>query len=696
MNFEIITGKPWWFILFCLLTGALYAFTLYRKEQLLEEVRPWLKKLMAAFRFVVVTVLAFLLLSPLIRTIFREVEKPVIIVAQDNSQSILMGTDTSAFKKTYSENFTGMIDQLKKNYEVRTFSFGDQVKDKIDFDFTDKQTDISKLFYEAGLKFANRNVGAIILASDGLYNTGSNPLYADHSLNIPVYTIALGDTSVKKDILISKVNHNRVAILGNTFPVEIVIDARQCSGEKAGLTIEKDSSVLFSRVINVAGNKYHASIPVFIEAKQKGIQQYKIKIENLPGEMNFVNNEVSIFVEVTESRNKVLVLANSPHPDIGALKSIIESNQNYEVKQQFVKNFDGNINDFNLLILHQLPSFGNNANGIIDRLKSSDIPVLFILGAQTDINLFNQLSTGISISESRNRLNEVQAIPAKDFSLFTVSDELLNYISALPPLVSPFGMYRSQSNIYTLLYQQVGSVRTEQPLLFFNQQETKRIGVLAAEGIWRWRLKEFSENNNTNFTNEFVTKIVQYLSVKEKRTPFRIQYKNNFSENEPLQFDGELYNDAGEMVNSPDVKMTITDSEKKSYRFAFSKTGNAYTLNAGNLPVGKYKFRAETKLGDKLFSENGEFSISALQLESGETIANHQLLYALSNKTGGEMVYPAQLNELAKMIEAREEIKPVTYTQKKLKDLINLKWVFALLMFFLSAEWFLRKRSGAY
>ncbi|MFI5220508.1 MAG: hypothetical protein ACHQNT_13565, partial [Bacteroidia bacterium] len=683
-------------ILFCLLTGALYAFTLYRKEQLLEEVRPWLKKLMAAFRFVVVTVLAFLLLSPLIRTIFREVEKPVIIVAQDNSQSILMGTDTSAFKKTYSENFTGMIDQLKKNYEVRTFSFGDQVKDKIDFDFTDKQTDISKLFYEAGLKFANRNVGAIILASDGLYNTGSNPLYADHSLNIPVYTIALGDTSVKKDILISKVNHNRVAILGNTFPVEIVIDARQCSGEKAGLTIEKDSSVLFSRVINVAGNKYHASIPVFIEAKQKGIQQYKIKIENLPGEMNFVNNEVSIFVEVTESRNKVLVLANSPHPDIGALKSIIESNQNYEVKQQFVKNFDGNINDFNLLILHQLPSFGNNANGIIDRLKSSDIPVLFILGAQTDINLFNQLSTGISISESRNRLNEVQAIPAKDFSLFTVSDELLNYISALPPLVSPFGMYRSQSNIYTLLYQQVGSVRTEQPLLFFNQQETKRIGVLAAEGIWRWRLKEFSENNNTNFTNEFVTKIVQYLSVKEKRTPFRIQYKNNFSENEPLQFDGELYNDAGEMVNSPDVKMTITDSEKKSYRFAFSKTGNAYTLNAGNLPVGKYKFRAETKLGDKLFSENGEFSISALQLESGETIANHQLLYALSNKTGGEMVYPAQLNELAKMIEAREEIKPVTYTQKKLKDLINLKWVFALLMFFLSAEWFLRKRSGAY
>ena len=36
------------------------------------------------------------------------------------------------------------------------------------------------------------------------------------------------------------------------------------------------------------------------------------------------------------------------------------------------------------------------------------------------------------------------------------------------------------------------------------------------------------------------------------------------------------------------------------------------------------------------------------------------------------------------------------WSEKKLKDFINLKWVFFLLMAFLAAEWFLRKRSGAY
>jgi hypothetical protein len=696
LNFEIVTEKPWWFVLFCLVLGVLYAFVLYRKETLLHDVRPWLKKLMAVFRFVVVSLLAFLLLSPLIRTVFRETEKPIIIIAQDNSQSVLTGTDSVAFKKSYSESFNSMADELKKNYDVRTFSFGDKVQDKINFDFSDRQTDISKLFTELSLKFANRNVGAVILASDGLYNAGSNPLYSNSQLKVPVYTVALGDTTIRKDILISRVNHNRVAFLGNTFPLEVIIDAKQCSGEKAELTIEKDSTVLFHKTIEVSGNKYHTSVPVFLEAKAKGIQHYKIKVSPLQNEISLKNNVADVFIEVTESKQKVLIVANAPHPDVAAIKSIIESNQNYEVKQEFIKDFKGNVNEYNLVILHQLPSSDNNAAALFEQLKANDVSVFYILGAQSNVNSLNELNIGIAISENRSKLNEAQAAPAKDFSLFMVSDDLLNFISTLPPLEAPFGLYKSNANIYTLLYQQIGNVKTDQPLLFFSQQGLKKIAVLTGEGIWKWRLKEFAQNNNSNFTNDLFIKTVQYLSVREKKTPFRVSYKNNFAENEPLVFDAELYNETGELVNTPDVKMTFTDADKKSYPFTFSKTENAYMLNAGNLPVGNYKFKAETKLGDKLYAETGEFSISALQLESSETAANHQLLFTMAEKSGGKMVYPSQLNDLPKMIAAREDVKAVTYTQKRLKDFINLKWVFFLVMTFLTAEWFLRKRSGAY
>ncbi|MEP7170296.1 MAG: hypothetical protein ABI855_13075, partial [Bacteroidota bacterium] len=461
-------------------------------------------------------------------------------------------------------------------------------------------------------------------------------------------------------------------------------------------TIEKDSAVLFRKTIEVSGNKYHSTVPVYLEAKAKGIQHYKIKISSQQNEISLSNNTAHVFIEVTESKQKVLILANAPHPDIAAMKSIIESNQNYEVKQVFIKDFKENVNDYNLVILHQLPSIENNSTAVFEQLKSNDVSVFYILGAQSNINSINELGTGISISDSRSKLNEAQAAPAKDFSLFTVSDDLLDFISTLPPLEAPFGIYKSNANIYTLLYQQIGSVKTDQPLLFFSQSGSKKIAVLTGEGIWKWRLKEFSQNNNSNFTNDLLIKIIQYLSVREKKTPFRVSYKNNFPENEPLVFDAELYNETGELVNAPDVKMTISDADKKSYPFTFTKTDKAYSLNAGNLPVGNYKFKAETKLGDKFYSENGEFSISALLLESSETVANHQLLFTMAEKSGGKMVYESQLNELPKMIASREDVKPVTYTQKKLKDLINLKWVFFLMMAFLAGEWFLRKRSGAY
>jgi hypothetical protein len=142
--------------------------------------------------------------------------------------------------------------------------------------------------------------------------------------------------------------------------------------------------------------------------------------------------------------------------------------------------------------------------------------------------------------------------------------------------------------------------------------------------------------------------------------------------------------------------LEIINQEKKNFPFTFSKTDKAYTLKAGYLPVGDYTYNASVKVGDKALSSAGIFSVSALQVESNETIANHSLLFSLAKDHGGAMVYPKNLNDLAKMIASRDDIKSVSYEHKQLKDLINLKWVFFLLLTLVSLEWFLRKRSGSY
>jgi hypothetical protein len=58
------------------------------------------------------------------------------------------------------------------------------------------------------------------------------------------------------------------------------------------------------------------------------------------------------------------------------------------------------------------------------------------------------------------------------------------------------------------------------------------------------------------------------------------------------------------------------------------------------------------------------------------------------------MIKPSQINQLADLIRKNENIKTVVYEDKHYSDLIDLKWLFGLILLLLSTEWFLRKREG--
>jgi hypothetical protein len=100
--------------------------------------------------------------------------------------------------------------------------------------------------------------------------------------------------------------------------------------------------------------------------------------------------------------------------------------------------------------------------------------------------------------------------------------------------------------------------------------------------------------------------------------------------------------------------------------------------------------------GDKLLTSKGQFTVSALNIEKTNTVANHNILYNLAVNSGGAMVYPGQMNELLYMINNREDIKPVIYSQKRYFELINYPLVLIILLLLIGSEWFVRKRAGSY
>jgi len=693
----IITDAPSWLIIACILMGAVYAGALYFRDRFNRTYGSRLAGLLAAMRFGVVTLIAFFLLKPLIKTIQREVEKPIIIIAQDNSQSLSLVKDSAMYKTTYLDQLKSLKDALGEDYDVRSYSFGDQIREGLDsISLQEKETNFSGLLEEINTKFAGRNLGALIIGSDGIYNKGSNPIYAYNKLNAPVYTVALGDTTVRKDALIAEVAANRLAYLNNKFPISISVEGRKCAGETVQLTVSHKGNTVFSQPVTFDGNRSSKTIDLTQDAKTVGLQKYTVTISNLNGEITYANNRKDVFIEVLDSRQKVLILASSPHPDVNAMREAIASNDAYSISTELVSKFNGNINDYNLIIFHQLPSSGSQGLNLVKNAIDQSIPSLFIWGANTDFNAFNALGLGYALSGYRNTNTDINAAVMEGYSLFQIEKITSDLIATAPPLSVPFGDFEVSPGANIFVRQQVGQISTSKPLIAFNKKNENKIGLIAGEGIWRWRINAFRQFETHDVFNGMVSKMVQYLASKEDKSLFRVNGPTDFPENIAISFDAELYNASYEAVIDKEISMVIKNEEGREFPYTFSPMNGRYKLNAGSLPVGNYTYVASTVSEGQTLKEIGEFSVSPLQAELTNTIADHKLLAQFASENGGEMVYPDAVSSLVEKIKAREEITSVSYETKQLNDLINFRWLLFLILLLLGGEWLLRKRAGTY
>lgn len=669
---------------------------MYRKNQSFNESGKWLASLLFSLRFSVVSILVFLLFSPLLRFVTRTVEKPVIIILQDNSASLVNDKNEGFYKKEWPENLKKLEESLSENYDVKKYSFSDRIQDSFNLNFKGKETDISKVFKEINSLYLNRNVGAVIVATDGIYNKGVSPLYVRNELSAPVYTIALGDTTLKRDLMVQQVNHNQLAYLNNTFPVEVNIDARKLQGKSSILRIEKNGKLLETRPINIIGNSFLKKEEFRFKADESGIQRYRVTLSPVDGEFTQANNSRDFFIEVLDSRQKVLILADAPHPDIAAIRFSLQQNENYEVDVQMGNNFNGTTKPYSLVVLHQLPSRNNPATNVMNEVQTHGTPVWFIAGQNSNLQSLNQAQGILQFNSSRGGYNDAQPRLNKDFSLFTLSEELMAASTSLEPLQVINAGIKIQPQATVLFNQRIGSVDTQFPLLAFSSSVDKKQAVLAGEGIWRWRLQSFSEKQDHSLFDNFLSRIVQYLSVRTERRNLRIVTSNSFAENESVTFEAEVYNAAYELVNTPDVSLVLIDENGKKFPYTFTRTSSAYRLDAGLLNAGEYKYEALTNVSGKQYQASGRFIVRPVVSELINTTADHNLLKTWAERNQGKMVETTQINLLPEMIGKREDVKPVSHSETRLEELIRIEWIFFLLLSILSVEWFLRRRNGTY
>ncbi|MER0438870.1 VWA domain-containing protein [Emticicia sp. W12TSBA100-4] len=695
MKSEFIFQSSPWFILLCLLAGGIYAFVLYQNKKTFSPVQ---NRMLTIIRGLLVSLLAFLLINPLLRNNKSTIEKPTVVLAVDNSSSMMHGGQAKleALKKN--------LQQLKESIEAKGASVEIQSLDEeadnkniSDIKFNKKRSDLSQMLANIKSSYEGRNLTDLILVSDGIANEGISPTYGKYNFNI--HAVGLGDTTQKRDVKLNAIYANRIAYLSNKFPIQAEVSSYGFQGKSTTVLLKQAGNVVDKQIVSFDKQDDLKQITFYVTAQQKGMQRFTVEVVPLNAEFSTKNNAKDAYIDIVDGKEKVLLVALAPHPDVKALKSIIEKNDLYELTIKIIQSDDLSqigSQPFDVLILHQLPDIYGMGGNVVSRLLAQAKPTLFVLGNQTNITSFNGMQQTLSIAAQAGKADKVTAKFNTNFNLFNLDGDKLSLLERLPPILAPFGDYKPTAGSEIILYQRVGSLTTPKPLLIANTTSARKSAVLAGEGLWLWRLEEFSLTDKQEIIDEVVMKTLQLISVKDDKRKLRVYpISPDFSIDEKVIFENEAYNDIYERIYNQDIKLDITDEKGKVRSFSYTTTKDNSRFEITGLPEGVYRYKASTQVLGKGEVVDGQFIVRNTDLESLNTTADFNMLRTLATQNNGKFFVANQLEKLKDFLSSNKAPDKVTSVEE-MNEFINLKWFFFLLLVLATVEWGIRKYLGSY
>lgn len=681
------------FIILCAVLGLGYAFILYRAKH------TWgtrTNQVLFGLRALLVFFLAVLLLGPIIKLITNQYEKPTWVFLVDSSSSVADVIDS-----TTQVQLSQQLDQASKSlqdegYDVKRNDLaGEEISSVV---FKSASSDLNRGIQNVIDNYEGRNLAGLILVTDGIYNSGASPIYSP--VRVPVNTIGIGDTVARVDLVLKNIAYNKVAYQGNKFPIRAQVLLQGIENQDVTVTVFKDGKSISTLQKN-SGTRSFLDFDFQLDASEKGIQRYDLSIKTISQESNRRNNTASVFIEVVEGKKKIVMIAPAPHPDIKALKAVVEKNSNYE----FILHIPG-VSEADpallkpgaaeLYIFHQAVDQAGKTTSLFSSLYKSGSSVLIMIGGSTNLRQLTAYEVPIQFESFGGQWDDATPVVNANFRDFGFSENSNGVFARYPPADVPFGKFNYPSNAQILLYQRIGSVSTDRPLLMTWPDNNRKIAVLIGEGLWRWRLNEFADNGNTQVFDELFSKLIQYLSTLEDKRRFRsFPLQNEFSDSESVVIESQVYNDLYELVYGNTIRLEVRNEQGDVTNYSYVTSPGNSRYRIGGLKEGVYRFRSSTTINDKKEEVSGQFLVKAQNLEAQNLTADFGLLRTLSRETGGKFYKLDQLPLLTNDLR-QTKAASLIHSEETFNQLINLKWVFFLLLALISTEWFLRKYLGSY
>ncbi len=636
----------------------------------------------AFLRFLSVFALLLLLINPAFKQKKYYTEKPSLVIAVDNSSSIKHLKEDQAVTELVSQ--IQQNSDLKNRFNVVYYSFSKELSDSLRFSFNEKQTNISKALDDLDQIYKN-SIAPTVLITDGNQTYGKDYQFGSRRYKQSVYPVIVGDTAVVMDTKIQQLNVNRYAYLKNKFPVEVIITY---SGEKSITTkfeVKSGKSIVYSQPVSFSESDNSKILNFTLPASRAGVIQYKAHLIPVTGEKNIINNNKTFGVEVIDQKTNILLISDMVHPDLGAIKKSVESNErrSIEIKRPSeVKDLD----NYQLIIIYQ-PNARFRA--VYEELSALRKNYFTITGATTDWNFLNRVQKKYSQEITRQTEYYVPRFNS-NYGTFLHDDiGFENY----PPLIGTFGEIRVNATYDPLLYRTISNIETEEPLLVTLEADGIREAILLGEGMWRWRAQNYLDTKSFENFDTFFGKLIQYLASNKRKSRLNSISESFYYGNAGIKIKAEYFTKNYEFDRRGNLRIVIKNKDTEaSQTIPMLLKNNSYEVDLSSLSAGNYDYTVIV-VGENM-SRSGSFTVLEYNVEQQFLNADVTKLQQVATNTNGASYYLDQKDELVKNLINDQRYQSIQKSKENIVSLIDWKYLLAIVIFLLTLEWFARKYNG--
>lgn len=696
------------FLILAIIIIAVYSFYNYRYT--VPAVNPAKKIFLVLLRALALTLVVLIIFEPIVSLARKKIIEPVTLIFTDNSRSIKINDGTGR-EENLRSILMESISSINGNNEL--YSFGNKVipfkKDSAgNLSFEEGSTNFSSVINAVNKN--QNNISSVLIISDGVITEGTNPIFSAEKLNIPVFTVGIGDSTSRKDIEIRNLLFNQYIYAGTPTSIVASVYNNGFAGKNTTVSVYENDRLVDQKSVELSSDGIQ-NIDFTYTPNDGGEKKITVSASSLEGEFTTANNKKVFYVNVLSNKIKVALLSGAPSPDQVFIRDILAEDPNIDIRSitfigqnKILEKLQPErvIDSADIFFLVGFPSKETSEvllNKVVKQISERNKPFFFLLTDIVDLTRLKTLTAELPFVITRNMPGYSDVQPnirieeSKNSMLQNNAQNPLEMWNNLPPVQQMNGDITARTESNVLAGVKINNIPINKPLILSRRLGSKRSVAITAKDIWKWKLQ--MSNKNTNLFDQFVMGSLKWLNTSEAQKQVSIRTsKKVYALGERVEFAGQVYDEAFNPVSDAEVKVNVSGAEKSEV--LLNSLGNGlYEGVFETSKSGDYTFNGTASLDNKrIGSDNGRFNIGEVDIEMSEPRMNYEFLSSLSNRTGGKFYMYTDYKQVFTAINSINKQASKEKITNSEFELWSSEWLLSLAVLIFALEWFIRKRSG--